>query len=48
MSEEVENILRAFNFNAELALNQYLIACEIDDVNIDPVIVDELETWKEK
>ena len=48
MSEKVENILRAFKYDVEKALEQYLTACEIDGIKPNQFIVNELETWMKK
>lgn len=44
MSTKVNNILAAFDNDAEVALTQYLIACELDDIEVDDDIVAELSS----
>lgn len=48
MLKQTENILRAFNYDAQNALEQYLTACDIDNVQPNPAIVNELKTWVKK
>ncbi len=47
-SKAAENILRAFNYDVKLALEQYLTACEIANLQPNPFIVNELGTWMKK
>lgn len=44
MTTKVKNILAAFYYDAEVALTQYLIACELDDIEVDDEIVAELSS----